>query len=173
MIQLRDARPADVAALCALGRATFCDTFAHLYTPEDLAEFLEQAHSPARIAANIADPLIKYQLAEDDGELVGYCKISKEIGLDYQPGAAKAMELSQLYLTASQFGSGLAARLMQWAIDQARQYECDEIVLSVYSDNPRAQAFYRRYGFEHIADTYFMVGQQRDYEFLFRLKLGE
>lgn len=39
--------------------------------------------------------------------------------------------------------------------------------LSVYSDNPGAQRFYARYGFAKVADIHFMVGNQRDEEFLF------
>jgi ribosomal protein S18 acetylase RimI-like enzyme len=43
--------------------------------------------------------------------------------------------------------------------------------LSVYSENLGAQRFYQRYGFEHVADIDFWVGNHRDDEFLYELKL--
>ena len=47
----------------------------------------------------------------------------------------------------------------------------DEVQLSVWSGNTGAQRFYRRYGFEKVADIDFWVGRQRDDEFLFALVL--
>tara|TARA_R110000850_G_scaffold267534_1_gene398551 strand:+ start:58 stop:585 length:528 start_codon:yes stop_codon:yes gene_type:complete len=175
MIRLRPARADDVEALAKIGKATFTSAFGHLYSSKNLASFLEQTHAGARIASNIADPGVLYRLAEDtaSGDLIGYCKISTSIGVDYDPGSASAIELSQLYLDDSQFGTGLAGRLMDWVIAEARERDCDEIILSVYADNVRAQSFYHRYGFEHIADTVFMVGDHCDPEFLYRLTLRD
>tara|TARA_R110000787_G_scaffold3020_6_gene11937 strand:- start:5090 stop:5617 length:528 start_codon:yes stop_codon:yes gene_type:complete len=175
LIRLRPACPDDVEALAELGKATFTSAFGTLYSSNDLASFLAQTHSEARIASNIADAQTVYRLAEDEasGALVGYCKISTRIGVDYDPGKASAIELSQLYLDDSQFGTGLAGQFMDWVIASARERDCEEIILSVYADNFRAQAFYHRYGFEHIADTTFMVGDHCDAEFLYRLTLRD
>ncbi len=175
MIRLRPARADDVEALAKIGKATFTSAFGHLYSSKNLASFLEQKHARARIASNIANAGVLYRLAEDEasGSLVGYCKISTNIGLDYDPGSASAIELSQLYLDDSQFGTGLAGQLMDWVISQARERHCAEIILSVFSENFRAQSFYHRYGFEHIADTTFMVGDHCDLEFLYRLTLRD
>lgn len=174
MIRLRPADADDVEALATLGKATFTSAFGHLYSSDNLASFLTQTHAETRIAGNIADPGMIYCLADDEaGNLVGYCKISTAIGVDYDPGSASAIELSQLYLDDSQFGTGLAGRLMDWVIDEARRRGCDEIILSVFSENFRAQSFYHRYGFEHIADTIFMVGDHIDAEFLYRLTLRD
>ena len=46
-MHIRNATPADVDALSELGRVTFIEAFGHLYSPEDLAAFLEDSHSPA------------------------------------------------------------------------------------------------------------------------------
>ena len=47
----------------------------------------------------------------------------------------------------------------------------DAILLSVYAENFGAQRFYQRYGFAHVADITFQVGEQLDPEFLYELKL--
>jgi ribosomal protein S18 acetylase RimI-like enzyme len=41
----------------------------------------------------------------------------------------------------------------------------------VWSENFAAQKFYARHGFSKIADIGFMVGSQRDEEFLLELRL--
>ena len=64
-------------------------------------------------------------------------------------------------------GRGIGAALMDWALAQAAVEQAGEVQLSVYAENHGAQRFYSRYGFEKIADIHFMVGQQRDEEFLF------
>jgi hypothetical protein len=53
---IRRALPADAAALAAIGRATFTETFGHLYPPQDLAAFLKADHTEARTASDLADP---------------------------------------------------------------------------------------------------------------------
>src|SRR5579871_6957383 len=69
---IRRAKPADAEALVAIGRATFTETFGHLYPPQDLAAFLAEAHGLARACADLADPGKAVWLAEADGSVVGY-----------------------------------------------------------------------------------------------------
>ncbi len=166
-VTYREPTKEDVPALAELGRETFVETFAHLYDPEDLNSFLEQTYSEDAVRADMDDPALSYRLAEAGGKLVGYCKIADGVSLDYDPGGKKVMELKQLYIRASHQGSGTAQMLMQWAIEQAKAIEADEILLSVFSENIRAQRFYKRYGFSHIGDTVFMVGNHQDHEFLY------
>ncbi|MEP2990119.1 MAG: GNAT family N-acetyltransferase [Parasphingorhabdus sp.] len=173
-IALRSPKETDSDALARLGRETFVDAFGDLYSTDDLSSYLDQTHSKAQIALNIANPNLIYRLIVDkyDDRLLGYCKLSLEPGLDYDPGAARLIELSQFYLRSELFGTGAADQLMSWALGIAKQQSRDEIILSVFSENVRAQKFYFRYGFEHIADTVFMVGNQADHEFLFLRKLS-
>lgn len=166
-VSYRPPRRDEAAALAALGRRTFCDTFAHLYAAADLKLFLEEVFSAEAVAAELSHPERHYLLAEEDGSLIGYCKIGKGTTLDYESSNNIILELKQLYIGADHHGKGVAPHMMEWVIDRAVAYNADEIILSVYSDNPRAQAFYKKYGFAHAADTIFMVGNHADHEFLY------
>lgn len=167
----RAATPADVPALARLGRESFIHTFGHMYTPADLAAFLEQVHSDAAVAGDMADPMRLYRLAEEDGALAGYCKLGLATGWPEYARGAKAIELKQLYTAPNMSGRGIGAGLMDWALTEARARGADEIQLSVWSGNHGAQRFYARYGFEKIADITFAVGEQIDEEFLFAARL--
>lgn len=170
---LRPARAEDAPALAELGRASFCAAFAHLYRREDLDAFLEQVHSRAAVAAEIADPAITHCLAADagDGPLAGYCKLRQPSWYAVHSDALNPIALGQLYCGPARTGEGIGAALMDWALGEARARKCDAIQLSVWSGNIGAQRFYRRYGFAKIADIEFWVGDQRDDEFLFELRL--
>ncbi len=172
-ILYRAATPADIQSLADLGAVSFVDAFGDLYSDEDLNLFLEQAYSAEVISAELANPDRIYRLAEQDGRLLGYCKLGLNGGFDHDFGERKVMDLKQLYLRGNTTGKGVGSDLMDWAIDEARARRYDVMALSVYSGNHGGQRFYERHGFKKIADTYFMVGNQRDDEYLFALELDK
>ena len=53
---IRRATPEDAEALSDLSRECFTQTFGHLYAPEDLSAFLDEAYSPTVLRAELADP---------------------------------------------------------------------------------------------------------------------
>lgn len=164
---LRPATPADVPALSRLGIESFVAKFGHMYRPEDLATFLEEAHSERALAAEIANPQRLYHLAERDGRLVGYCKLGLICGFPEYARGKQVLELKQLYTAPDAIGGGIGKALMDWAMDEFAARGADEVQLSVWSGNEGAQRFYQRNGFEKIADITFRVGEQLDEEFLF------
>ena len=171
-LHYRPAESGDATALADLGKRAFCAAFAHLYTPADLAAFLSGEHTATKVAKEIADPAMLVQLAtDDDGTLLGFCKLVVESSLAAHGTANAPLELKQLYLDPARIGGGIGAALMDWTLDVARQRGADEIQLSVWSGNAGAQRFYARYGFTKIADITFRVGEQIDEEFLFALPM--
>ncbi len=170
---LRPATIDDAPALAALGAETFTAAFAHLYTPADLAAFLAEVHNPAAVAQEIAGAECTHCLADAGGELVAFCKLRHPSHYAQHSGAKNPVELAQLYALPNHTGTGVGAKLMDWALGVARAGGHDAVLLSVYSENFGAQRFYQRYGFDKIADITFRVGQQLDAEFLYELRLGE
>ncbi|HVR90485.1 MAG TPA: GNAT family N-acetyltransferase [Novosphingobium sp.] len=164
---LRPATPADIPALSRLGIDSFVAKFGEMYTPADLAAFLEEAHSPTALAAELVSPDRLYCLAERDGQLLGYCKLGLKCGFPDHARGSKVLELKQLYTAANATGGGIGAALMGWAMAEFRARGADEVQISVFSGNDGAQRFYQRYGFEKVADHTFRVGEQLDEEYLF------
>ncbi|MFY7837482.1 MAG: GNAT family N-acetyltransferase [Novosphingobium sp.] len=164
---LRPATAADIPALSDLGRRAFVAKFGHLYSAENLAQFLEESHSEATVAAQLSDPDMKIAVIEEGGKLASFCKIVRHSTLPQHTAATAPMELKQLYTDPDLIGRGHGARLMDWALAEARGWGADEVQLSVYAHNPEAQRFYRRYGLEKVADITFAVGDHIDPEFLF------
>ena len=100
--------------------------------------------------------------------MVGYAKVNPPWLPDPEPGA---MQLSQLYVARSLHGTGVAATLMDWAIDSARAADATAMLLTVWEENARARAFYRRRGFVEVGTYAFVTGQQVDTDLVMRLAL--
>lgn len=167
-ITYRDADVADAVALGAFAQASFTETFGHLYPPEDLAAFVGEKYPAHVVAAEIADPDVRYVLALRDGAIVGYSKLGV---VDMDVDATDALELHRLYVDTSVKGAGVAKALMDDALAWARGKGAKVMFLSVWENNTRAQAFYKRYGFEHVKEHTFMVGRVADRDFIWRLAL--
>jgi ribosomal protein S18 acetylase RimI-like enzyme len=167
----RPATLADAPALAALGAQTFTAAFGHLYKPEDLAAFLAEVHDREAVAREIAGDECTHLLVEHEGALVAYCKLRCPSQYAALSDALNPLELAQLYALPQHTGQGIGARLMDWALGQAREGGHDAVLLSVYAENHGAQRFYQRYGFARIAEITFRVGNHFDPEFLYQLKL--
>jgi ribosomal protein S18 acetylase RimI-like enzyme len=172
-MNLRPAAPADAPALASLGTEAFVAAFGHLYRREDLALFLDEYRTARKYAEDMRDPGTRIVLAEDGGSLLGYSLLVLGKGFDERPPPhpARPAFLSQLYCAPDATGQGVGAALIERAIAEAREWGAEAIQLSVYAENFGAQRFYARYGFEKVADISFWVGNHRDDEFLYELKL--
>lgn len=167
-VSFRDADPADSATLAELARETFAETFGHLYTPENLAAFLA-GHSEENWRRKLEDPHFAIRLGEVGGKAAAYATLGPP-SLPFKVEGAPA-ELRQFYLLASLHGTGAAAELMEWVLEESRRRGAEELYLSVFVDNHRARRFYDRYGFEAVGRYDFMVGTHADEDIIMRLKL--
>ena len=164
----RTATPADAEAIDRVFRTSFCETFAHLYRPEDLAAFLEQFTLGAW-RSELTDPTYVLRVAEVDGQVVGYVKLGP-LNLPIETSVA-AVLLSQLYVLKQHHGVGIARALMDWALADSRRRGFAEMYLTVFIDNHRARSLYQRYGFEVVGHYDFMVGSQADEDVIMRRAL--
>lgn len=92
------------------------------------------------------------QLAERDGEVVGYGFVLPDRLAHIWDGAV----LNELYVSTRARGSGLADELFDAVLDVARAQNLplDRVLLDVGPTNDRARAFYDRWGFEPWAEMF-------------------
>ena len=164
---LRRATPADAEALAAIGRATFAETFGHLYPPQDLGAFLDEAHSEARALADLTDPEKAAWLVETGGRVVGYA-LAGPCSLPHPEVRAGDGELKRLYLAKAAQNGGLGGRLFDAALAWLQRDRPRTVWLDVWSENHSAQRFYRRRGFTEVGEYGFAVGAIIDRELILR-----
>jgi ribosomal protein S18 acetylase RimI-like enzyme len=169
VIDYRDALPVDGEALDAMARAIWIETFGHSVSAEDAAAYLAQAYGPTgKLLADLSSGTARFRLALLDGRVVGYATLTPPWLPDAEPGA---MQLSHIYVAGDQHGAGVGKALLDWTIATARESGATALLLTVWEENHRAAAFYRKHGFEHIGDYAFAVGSQIDTDYIMRLAL--
>jgi len=72
------------------------------------------------------------------------------------------MELQQIYVLKPWQGSGVAEKLINWAMDAARAEGAPEIYLTVFDHNNRGKRFYPRHGFSEVGHCTFRLGDRID-----------
>ncbi len=134
-----------------------------------LADAIERRDEGARPLEDLPEQhaILRFQDGYDLRQVVAEYRLLRHVITemyaehgDLSPGArAKITPLTVMHETVDR------------AISEARARACDVMQLSVWSGNLGAQRFYQRYGFAHVADIDFWVGNHRDDEFLYELTL--
>jgi ribosomal protein S18 acetylase RimI-like enzyme len=164
---IRRATATDADALARIGADTFVATFGHLYPAGDLQAFLDESHTAAAYARYLADDAYALWLLEAEGRALGYA-LAGPANLPHPDLRAGDGELKRLYVDASLQNGGWGGRLFAGALAWLEREGPRTLWISVWSENLGAQRFYARHGFGKAGEYEFLVGRQRDREFIFR-----
>ena len=157
---IRPARDDDAAALAKFAARTFRETFEADNTAEDMALYLAANYSPERQREEIRDPGVITLLAEDGRRLAGYAQLHRGPAPDCVAGEAP-IEIRRFYVDSDWQGRGVAQTLMVASLEAAMQRGTRTVWLSVWERNLRAQAFYRKCGFQDCGAKEFLLGRDR------------
>ena len=168
-VTYRDAGRADGPALADMGRRCFVETFGPHFPADDMALHLRRMFGPEGLPAELGDPDRRVRMAEEDGEIAAYLKLTPvSLSVPHEPGV---LEVKQLYVLQPWQGVGVAAALMDWAIETARTEGAPALYLSVWEHGARAIAFYARRGFQKVGVAPFRLGTRTYQDPVMRLGL--
>lgn len=157
--RLRRAVPGDEPALALVAAASFLDAFAGILPGPDIVRHVHANSSVAKFAGWIADADGAVTLAEHPhgAAPVGYTVLTAP---DFPlPTGPADIELRRIYTIPPATGTGLGARLMAQAVDDARALGRTRLLLGVLGTNDRARRFYERHGFALAGERRFRVGE--------------
>jgi diamine N-acetyltransferase len=160
LTSIRPAQPGDAAALAAFAARNFRETFEADNTAENMALYLATNYGAERQAAEIRDPATVTLLAEDGRRLAGYSQLHQGPAPDCVTGAAP-IEVRRFYVDRHWQGRGVARTLMMASLESAMERGARTVWLAVWERNLRAQAFYRKCGFEDCGAKDFLLGRDR------------
>ena len=168
---IRPAVDADAAALGALGRETFIDTFVAgfgiPYPAEDLAAFLDASFNAGAIRAKLNEPGAAWWVAERDGELLAFANTGPNT-LPHPDARPSHAELRRLYVAKRAQGLGLGTKLLAIALEWMEANSDGPLWIGVWSGNLKAQKLYAAWGFEKAGEYQYPVGRWLDDEFILR-----
>jgi diamine N-acetyltransferase len=165
-IIIRLLQPADLDTLQTICRSAYSENFGHHWQDDGLSEYLEKVFGTSTLAAELADPHIRYYVAFRQrgpvalaepaecraAEPVAFMKLNLCSNL---PGAPpeKGIELDKLYILPDCKGQKIGAQLMDLAFRVAETTCKDDFWLAVIDTNAPAIAFYEKYGFRFHSST--------------------
>jgi len=146
-----------------LAEKTFREAFAPMNTPEDMDLHCRTNYSEAIQAEEISNPHLVTLLCEHAGRLIGFGQLRWGTAPSCIVAAVPG-EIHRLYVASDCHGTGVARDIMQACIDEMSSHRSDVIWLGVWERNPRAIAFYRKFGFAEVGEHVFFLGReaQRD-----------
>jgi ribosomal protein S18 acetylase RimI-like enzyme len=163
---IRRATTGDAALLARVGAELFAAAFAAQNDPNDLKAYLATAFIPARQRDELADADRVTWIAESpNGDSAGYAML-KRGAASPAVAANHPAEVQRFYVASTFQGRGLAQALMSVCVEQAHEWGCDAMWLGVWELNPRAVAFYEKCGFRKVGRQDFMVGADRQHDFV-------
>ena len=169
MVEIRRVYKTDIdkcaAPLSELGAATFTESFGDLYSPEDLAFFVNENHSEAAYRRDLKLVDHHVWIAQEQDQYLGYAMI-KPNSLPCSLPDCNVIELCRIYVRKDHHGKSIGQKLIDAAFIGARQVGYNYMTLSVWSQNFGGHRFYRRNGFEKIGEYQFPVGEQLDDEWI-------
>ena len=121
---------------------------------------------PASLAPASKAPAVYWgdqRIAEDGGDFNGMVGFA-QLRWGGAPGCVVAVapgEVQRLYVARDYHGKGVAHDLMNACLDEMTSHRSDVAWLGVWERNPRAIAFYRKFGFVEVGEHVFLLGRDR------------
>lgn len=166
-IRVRRASVDDAVRLSEFAERVFRETFEATNDPADMAAYLGEAFSVDLQRDEIAEAGAIVLLAEeaeaeseDTATLAGYSHLTAGEVPECVDGPAPR-ELKRFYIDGAWQGTGLAQMLMRTTLEAAIAVGARTLWLGVWEHNPRAIAFYRKFGFVEAGSHDFMLGRDR------------
>lgn len=88
------------------------------------------------------NPYAEIYIYEEDGEIIGY--------IDFWITFEQA-QVSNIAVKEECWNKGIGSALIEYAIDNAIEHNCENISLEVKESNEQAIHLYKKYGFEEVS----------------------
>ena len=169
-ITIRYATSDDAELVAELSRKTFYQTFGHVNTKENMDKFLNEQFSREKLIKEVTEPGNIFLLAFDADAPVGYAGMRE--GQKFPEFNDKdSLEIARIYAVNTYIGTGVGQQLMRQCIFIAKELKKEIVWLGVWEKNPRAIAFYTKWGFEKFSEHDFLLGDDMQRDWLLMKKL--
>jgi ribosomal protein S18 acetylase RimI-like enzyme len=164
-LSIRKATVRDAALVASFGARTFEEAFGSQNTKEDMEEYLSSSFNEEYIRSQLFDRSSIFLLAYVGKMLVGYSMLYAGEVPDAVSGL-KPIELVRIYVDGIHKGKGFGSRIMEACIQAVAETDHDVIWLGVWEKNEGAIAFYRKWGFNKVGNTKFVLGSDVQHDFI-------
>ncbi len=136
---------------------SFRDLLEKSNTEEDMKLYIDKNLTYEQLEKEFHEKGTVFFLLYDGDKAMAYLKLR----VGYEPEelvGTNSLEIERLYCIQQYVGKQVGKVLMQTALDYAKDHNYEIIWLGVWEHNPRAYAFYQKWGFEKFGSHVFMLG---------------
>ena len=167
-VSIRPLEATDLRSLQKLSIETFVDTFIGSNTADDLASCMDSLYNTEKLARELAAKHSYFYFIEVEGQVAGYLKLNTR----YEQTEGQrddSLEIERLYILPQYKGLHLGSKLMEFALDLAKDKGKKRVWLGVWEHNEPAKAFYSHWGFKRFSQHTFPVGSDPQTDELWEL----
>jgi len=170
-VLIRPANESDAELIADLSRQTFYESFADENTKENMDKFMNEQFTREKLINEVKQPWHFFLLAYISNDVVGYVKLREGL-VPAQLDTRSSLEIARIYSVQEMIGKGVGKKLMQTCHDIARRKGKTILWLGVWQQNHRAINFYTSWGFEIFGEQEFILGDDRQTDWLMKKNLG-
>jgi ribosomal protein S18 acetylase RimI-like enzyme len=146
-IVYRSLQTSDAEAVFAVAREAWQFTYAAIFDPAFIDQFVRTNYAPERLRALV--PLVEakqmfFDVALDADRIMGFCNIGM---------TARGAELFRIYLRPAYIGRGSGSTLLERGEGFVRTRGFQAYYCFVHKDNELGKRFYLRHGFHHCPES--------------------
>jgi len=165
VVEFKRATISDVQILTDLGCRTFIETFSKDNSKEDMDLYVAETFNSKKQLSEIQDPKRYIEIACTKNEASGFLHLF-DGPVDVAVTGNKPIEILRLYVDSKWHGKGIGPALMDRSLQIAKDQGFQTIWLGVWELNLRAQAFYKKYGFQVVGQHIFKLGNDEQIDLI-------
>lgn len=169
-LSIRALEKTDIDLLEQISIDTFVATYSRFNTPENMQSHIEQHFSKTQLLFELEMVGNFFFGLFEESELGAYVKLRTSENPRELEGK-KHIELERIYVSEKYQGMGFGYRIMQYCIDFASAKGYEVLWLGVWNQNEKAQQFYKKCGFDIFGEHVFMLGADRQTDWLMKKEL--
>ena len=170
LLSLQTCTPEDVDILRELSIKTYYDTFSSMCAAADMAAYLSAAYDRNKLLKELCNEHEQFFFLYADEKLAGYLKLN-EAPSQSDINDDLSLEIERIYVSAAFQGKGLGKFLMEQAVRTAAKRGKQYVWLGVWERNEKALRFYRNNGFYAIGTHSFIMGDDKQTDYIMRKDL--
>ena len=160
----------DLEMLTAISRETFVKAYEMDNDPDDFKTYVDFAFDLNQIKIELENPNSEFYFIYWEKLVVGYLKLNEKDAQRESYGS-DSLELARIYILKNFQGQDIGRESLFKIIELAKNKSKSWIWLSVWQLNPNAVRFYERHGFKKFDTHAFIIGNDRQIDWLMRLNL--
>jgi ribosomal protein S18 acetylase RimI-like enzyme len=134
-------------------------------------QYITEKCSDEKMKEELQDSDNLFYFARLNDEIVGYIKLRTSV-FPIELGTKNCIEIERIYVSSKFHGKKIGAQLMEFCVQFAKENNYTILWLAVWEHNLKAFDFYKKWGFEKFSEHVFILGQDKQNDFLLKKEIN-